>query len=140
MAMTIHVNIVSAAAKIYSGDAEMVVAPAEMGDVGIVAQHSQMLTSLKPGPVRIIKAGGEEEVFFIKGGILEVQPHVVTILAETASRATDLDELEAEAAKQRAEQALAERKTDFDYAEARAALAEATAQLRAIQQLRKRAK
>lgn len=141
MSMTIHVDIVSAEAKIFSGTAEMVVACAQLGEVGITPRHAQMLTSLRPGEVRVIKHGGEEETFFINGGLLEIQPYAVTILADVAKRVEELDEAAALVVKQQAEQALAERKSvDFDYAEARAALAEAMAQLQAIQKIRKRLK
>lgn len=140
MAMTLHVDIVSAEAEIFSGTAEMVFAPAVMGEVGIAPRHAPLLTRLKPGEVRIKAAGGEEHFFYVSGGILEVQPHIVTVLADTALRAKDIDESQALAAKQRAEQALADRKADFDYAKAQVELAEAVAQLRTLQDLRKKAK
>ncbi len=138
MAMTMHVNIVSAEAEIYSGTVEQVYAPAVMGEVGIYPRHTQLLTQLKPGEVRVIKEGGEEEFYFVSGGILEVQPHVVTVLADTAVRAKDLDEAKALEAKKRAEQALQDRKGDMDYARAEAELAEAIAQLQAIQRMRRK--
>lgn len=137
MAMTMHVDIVSAEKEIYSGTAQMVSATAELGEVGILPRHSQMLTRLKPGQVRIKVSDTEEEVIWISGGILEVQPHVVTVLADTAERARDLDEAAALAAKEAAERAMADRRSDFDYAKAQAELAEAVAQLRAIEKLRK---
>ncbi|MHB8471312.1 MAG: F0F1 ATP synthase subunit epsilon [Gammaproteobacteria bacterium] len=140
MAMTLHVDIVSAEAEIFSGTAEMVFAPAVMGEVGIAPRHAPLLTRLKPGEVRIKAAGGEEHFFYVSGGILEVQPHVVTVLADTALRAKDIDESQALAAKQRAEQALSDRKADFDYAKAQVELAEAVAQLRTLQSLRKKIK
>ena len=140
MAMTLHVDIVSAEAEIFSGTAEMVFAPAVMGEVGIAPRHAPLLTRLKPGEVRIKVAGGEEHYFYVSGGILEVQPHVVTVLADTALRAKDIDESQALAAKQRAEQALSDRKADFDYAKAQVELAEAVAQLRTLQSLRKKIK
>ncbi len=138
MAMTMHVDIVSAEAEIFSGTAEMVVAPAKMGEVGIFPRHTPLLTPLKPGEVRVILEGGEEQTFYVSGGILEVQPHVVTVLSDTAVRAADLDEAAALEAKRRAEEALKDRKSDIDYARAQAELAEAVAQLQAIQKLRKK--
>lgn len=137
MAMTIHVDVVSAEGAIYSGMAEMVYAPAEMGEVGIAPRHTQMITRLKPGDVRVDIGSGSMESFYVSGGILEVQPHVVTILADTAIRARDLDEASALEAKRKAEDALAGRTSDFEYAKAQAELAEAVAQLRAIERLRK---
>ena len=136
MAMTIHVDIVSAEAEIYSGQAELVVAPAELGEVGIAARHAPFLTRLRPGEVRVKLRGGEVHPFYISGGLLEVQPHVVTVLSDTALRAKDLDEAAALAAKERAEKLLADNKADIDYAKAQAELAEAVAQLAAIQRLR----
>ena len=136
MAMTTHVDIVSAEEAIFSGTAEMVYAPAEMGEVGIAPRHTQMITRLKPGEVRLV-TGSEVQTFFVSGGILEVQPHVVTILSDTAIRADDLDEAQALKAKEKAEQALKDKKSDMDYAKAQAELAEAAAQLRTIQKIRK---
>jgi F-type H+-transporting ATPase subunit epsilon len=138
MAMTMHVDIVSAEEEIFSGTAAMVFAPAEMGEVGIAPRHSQLLTRLKPGEVRVQTPDGKEEFFFVSGGLLEVQPHVVTVLADTAMRAADLSEAAALEAKQRAEEALADRKGDYDEAKALAELVEAAAQLRAIERLRRR--
>ncbi len=138
MAMTMHVDIVSAEKSIFSGTAEVVVAPALMGEVGIHPRHTQMLTPLKPGEVRITKQGGEEEAIYVSGGIMEVQPHVITILSDTAVRAHDLDEAAAQEAKLRAEQALTDRSGEIDLAEAQSQLAEAVAQLQAIQRLRKK--
>jgi F-type H+-transporting ATPase subunit epsilon len=137
MAMTIHVDIVSAEQEIFSGPAEMVIAPGEYGDVGIAPRHAQMLTRLRPGEVRI-KTGGEEQYVYVSGGMLEVQPHVVTVLADTALRAKDIDEASAVAAKERAEKALSDQKADFDYAKAQAELAEAVAQLQTLRRLRER--
>ena len=139
MAKTFHVDIVSAEAEIFSGPAEMVFAPAEMGEVGIAPRHAPLLTRLKAGEVRI-RNGNEEQYFFVSGGMLEIQPHVVTVLADTALRAKDIDEAKAMEAKQRAEQALADRKDDFDFAKATAELAEAVAQLKTLQDLRKKLK
>jgi F-type H+-transporting ATPase subunit epsilon len=137
MAMTMHVDIVSAEGAIHSGKAEMIFAPAEMGEVGIAPRHTQMITRLKPGDVRVDSGTGEFEHFYVSGGILEVQPHVVTILADTAIRAHDLDEAAALEAKRQAEDALAGQTADFEYAKAQSELAEAVAQLRAIERLRK---
>ena len=138
MAMTMHVNIVSAEQEIFSGTCEQVIAPAKMGEVGIYPRHTQLLTQLKPGEVRVVKEGGEEDFFFVSGGMLEVQPHVVTVLADTALRARDLDEAKSMEAKARAEQALADRDSDMDYAAAEAELAEAIAQLQTIARMRKK--
>lgn len=137
MAMTMHVDIVSAEASIFSGLVEMLVAPAERGEVGILPHHAQMIASLRPGEVRVKTPGGGELYFYVSGGMIEVQPHVVTVLADTALRAKDLDEAAALEAKRRAEDALINRQADFDYARAQAELAEAVAQLRAIERLRK---
>ena len=138
MAMTVHVDIVSAEAAIFSGLATMVFAPGVMGELGIMPRHAPLLTKIKPGEVRIRTEDGNEEFFYVSGGMLEVQPHIVTILADTAARAKDLDEAAAQAAKQRAEQALKDKKGDIDLAEAEAQLAEAIAQIKAIQSLRKK--
>jgi F-type H+-transporting ATPase subunit epsilon len=134
--MTIHVDIVSAEEQIFSGLAEMVYAPASMGEVGIAPRHAPLISPLKPGEVRLDLGDGKEEFFFISGGILEVQPHVVTILSDTAIRAHDLDEAAALEAKKRAEAALADQKTDIDVAKARAEIATAAAQIAAIQKLK----
>ena len=138
MAMTIHVDIVSAEAEIYSGQAEMVFAPALMGEVGIAPGHTPMLTRLKPGEVRLKLSDGSEEAFYVSGGMLEVQPRMVTVLSDTAVRAHDIDEAAALEAKQRAEQMLSDRSAQIDYAKALAEYAEAAAQLQAIQRLRQR--
>ncbi|HFD79700.1 MAG TPA: F0F1 ATP synthase subunit epsilon [Gammaproteobacteria bacterium] len=139
MAMTIHVDIVSAEAEIFSGQANMVFAPAEMGEVGIAPRHTALLTRLKPGEVRVQMEGQEEQFFYVSGGILEVQPHVVTVLADTALRAKDLDEAAALRVKERAEKAMRDKTSDFDYARAQAELAEAVAQLSTIKKIRERA-
>ena len=136
MAMTLHVDIVSAEAEIYSGTATMVFAPAEMGEVGVAPRHTQLLTRLRPGEVRVLSPDGDELSFFVSGGMLEVQPHMVTVLADTAIRAHDLDEAAALQAKERAERMLADKHADIDYAKAQAELAQSIAQLRAIQKLR----
>jgi F-type H+-transporting ATPase subunit epsilon len=140
MAMTIHIDIVSAEQEIFSGTAEMVFAPAEMGEVGIAPRHTPMLTRLKPGEVRVQNSGKEEQFFYVSGGMLEVQPHVVTVLADTAVRAKDLDEAAALEAKQRAERAIKDKTGKMEIARAQAELAEAVAQLRAIENLRKKLK
>jgi F-type H+-transporting ATPase subunit epsilon len=138
MAMTIHVDIVSAEASIYSGLAEYVIAPAEAGEVGIYPRHTPLLTRLKPGSVRIKSADKvEEDVIYVSSGILEVQPGVITILSDTAIRGHDLDEARAMEAKRVAEDAMKNRSSAMDYARAQAELAEAVAQLAAIQKLRK---
>lgn len=135
MAMTVHVDIVSAEKEIYSGTAEMVFAPLVTGEVGILPRHAPLLARMKPGEVRV-RSGDNELAFYVSGGLLEVQPHVVTVLADTALRAKDLDEAAALKAKERAEETLKNRETSIDYAKAQAELAEAVAQLRAIQKLR----
>ena len=137
MAMTTHINIVSAEEEIFSGTAEMIYAPAIMGEVGIAPRHTPMLTPLKAGEVRLHTAGKEEQFFYVSGGMLEVQPHVVTVLADTALRAHDLDEAAAIEAQKRAEAALKDSAGKVDYAKAQAELAEAMAQLKAIDHLRK---
>jgi F-type H+-transporting ATPase subunit epsilon len=137
--MTIHVDIVSAEAEIFSGTANMVFAPAEMGEVGIAPRHTPLLTRLKPGEVRVQMEGKEEQFFYVSGGILEVQPHVITVLADTAMRAKDLDEAAALRVKERAEKAMLDKRSDFEYAKAQAELAEAAAQLRTIKKIREKA-
>ena len=140
MAMTVHLDIASAEEQLFSGLVELVVANGVVGELGIAPQHAPLLTSLKPGPVRVIKQGGEEEIFYVSGGILEVQPLLVTILADTAMRAADIDEAAAQAAKEAAEKALKDQKSEIEYARAASELAEAAAQLRTLQELRKKAK
>lgn len=138
MAMTIHVDIVSAEKEIWSGPATMVFAPGEMGELGIAPRHTPLLTRLKPGEVRVEDQHGDQESFFISGGILEIQPHVVTVLSDTAVRADDLDEAAAIEAKQRAEEALQDQKSEMDYAKAKAELAEAAAMIETIKKARGR--
>lgn len=138
MAMTMHLDIVSAETELFSGTAEIVVAPAIMGEVGIYPRHTPMLTPLKPGEIHITKKGGEEEYIYVSGGMMEVQPHTVTILSDTAVRASDLDEAAALEAKIAAEQAISDREDDMEIAEAQAKLAEAVAQLHMIENLRNR--
>lgn len=137
MAMTIRCDIASAEEEIFSGLTEMVVASGDLGDLGINYGHAPLLTSLIPGPVRIIKQGGEEEIYYVSGGFLEVQPNAVNILADTAVRANDIDEAAAAEAKRLAEQEITNQKGDLDYTAAAARLAEAAAQLRVLQQIRK---
>ena len=135
---TIHVDIVSAEKAIYSGDVEMVLAPAIMGEVGIMPGHTPLLTRLAPGEVRVKLADNEEEAFYVSGGLLEVQPNLVTVLSDTALRAHDLDEAAVLKAKQAAEEQLKDRSAQIDYAKVQAEYAELAAQLRAIQRLRER--
>jgi F-type H+-transporting ATPase subunit epsilon len=139
MAMTLHVDIVSAEKEIYSGTAEMVFAPLATGEVGVLPRHAPLIARMKPGEVRV-RTGSEELQFYVSGGVIEVQPHVVTVLADTAFRAKDMDEAAALAAKQRAEEALKDRKADIDYAQAQADLAQAIAQLHFIHKLRDKSK
>jgi F-type H+-transporting ATPase subunit epsilon len=139
MAMTIHCDIVSAEREIFSGLVEMLVASGEIGELGITYGHAPLLTSLVPGPVRIVTQSGEEEIFYVSGGFLEVQPGVVSILADTALRAGDMDEAAAEEARREAEHALANQSGEFDYGRASARLAEAAAQLATLRKMRNRA-
>ncbi len=138
MAMTVHCDIVSADESIFSGLIEMVVATGSLGELGVTAGHAPLLSDLKPGPVRLIKQNGEEEIYYLSGGYLEVQPNMVSILADTAVRANDLDEAAAAEAVKSAEHALANQSGEMEYSKAAAMLAEATAQLRTISQLRKK--
>ncbi|MHB9101526.1 MAG: F0F1 ATP synthase subunit epsilon [Sulfuricella sp.] len=138
MAMTMHVDVVSAERSLFSGVVEFLVAPAAMGEVGIYPRHAPLITRIKAGSVRLkLPDRDEEELIYVSGGLLEVQPLVVTILADTAVRGRDLDEVKALEAKQRAEEAMRDRTAAIDYAQAQAELAEAVAQLHAIQRLRK---
>jgi F-type H+-transporting ATPase subunit epsilon len=134
---TIHVDIVSAEKMLYSGEADLLIAPGESGEVGIMNMHTPLLTRLKPGSVRIQK-GGEEELIYVSGGILEVQPDKVTILSDTAERGTDLDEARANESLKKAQEAMANKDAAIDYAMAQAELAQAVAQLAAIKKLRKK--
>jgi F-type H+-transporting ATPase subunit epsilon len=134
---TIHVDIVSAEGEIFSGEAAMVFAPAAMGEIGIAPRHAPLLTTLKPGEVRVQLPNGEEQLIFVGGGALEIQPHLVTVLADTAIRAKDIDEAAALQAKLRAEEALKDRGSQIELAEAQAELARAVAQLKALEKLRK---
>lgn len=138
MAMTMHVNIVSAENEIYSGTVTEVYAPATAGEVGIMPRHTQMLSTLKPGVVRIVTQEGEEQSFYVSGGILEVQPHIVTVLSDTALRASDINESAALEAKARAEAAMKDKASDMDYAKAKSELIEAVAQIEALKKIRKK--
>src|SRR5579871_6745733 len=131
----IHVDIVSAEREIFSGEADMVFAPGEQGELGIAPRHAPLLTRMKAGTVRV-HHGGEEQVFYVSGGILEVQPHMVTVLSDTAQRAADIDEAAAQDAKRKAEEALANQSSELDLARAQTELLEAVARLKAIQQIR----
>lgn len=139
MAMTIHVDVVSAEESFFTGIAEFVIIPAEMGELGVYPRHAPLLTRMKAGAVRVKVPDQEEEVvIFVSGGILEVQPNAVTILSDTAIRGKDLDEAKANDAKKKAEEAMKNRTSEMDYAKAQAELAEAVAQIQAIEKLRKR--
>lgn len=138
MAETIKVDIVSAEQSIYTGEAAMVFAPASQGEVGIAPGHSALLTKLGPGEVRLKLPDGKDDAYYVSGGILEVQPHIVTVLSDTALRAHDIDEAAALKAKEEAEKALHDRESDIDYAQAQAELAEAVAQLQTLRRLRER--
>lgn len=138
MKHTIHCDIVSAQEEIFSGEATMVFATGKVGELGISPRHAPLITQLKPGPVRVQQPDGEEAFFFVGGGILEVMPHVVTVLADTAVRADDLDEAAAKRAKEEAERELADQTGEMEVAEAQARLLEAAAQLHALEQLRKK--
>ena len=138
MVNTVHIDVVSAEANIFSGEAEFVVAPAGAGEVGVYPNHAPMITTIKPGALRIKQTNvAEETLIFISGGILEVQPGMITVLADTAVRGADLDEAKAIAAKEAALEAMKNRTSDMDYAKAQAELSEAMAQIQAIERLRK---
>ena len=138
MAKKLHVDIVSAEQQIFSGEATMVIAPGESGELGILPEHAPLLTRIKPGTVRIVTGEGEEEVIYVSGGMMEVQPDMVTVLADTSVRAHDLDEAKALEAERLAKEALANRTGAMEHAKALAELAEASAQLAAIRKLRSR--
>ena len=140
MTKTIKCDIVSAHEEIFSGEASMVFATGLVGELGISPRHAPLITQLKPGPVRVQQANGEEVFFFVGGGILEVQPHIITVLADTAVRATDLDQAAAERARDEAERELADRTGEMEVAEAQAKLADAMAQLQALERFRKKVK
>lgn len=140
MAMTMHVDVVSAEELIYSGTAEYMSAPAEAGEIGILPRHASLLTRIRPGAVRIRLANSDEDdvILFVSGGLLEVQPHVVTVLADTAIRGADIDEAKAVDAKRRAEESLKNHASSMDFARAQAELAEAIAKLGVLDKLKKR--
>jgi len=140
MAITMHLDIVSAEKAIYSGPVEMVIATGELGELGVVPGHAPLLTVLKPGEIRVTQIGGQEDIFYVSGGILEVQPNCVSVLADTVERADSLDEAVALEAKARAEEAMADKNSDIDYSRASVELARAIAQIRAIQKVRKQLK
>lgn len=137
---TLRLDIVSAEKQIFSGEVEMVFVNGEMGELGVAPGHSQLLTTLRPGQVRVLLPNKEEEIFYISGGMLEVQPYIVSVLADTAMRADTIDEAAALAAKEQAENALAGKASAIDIARATVELAEAVAQIRAIQHIKKRIK
>lgn len=139
MAMTVKCDIVSAERQIFSGLVEMVIATGSLGDIGIAYGHAPLLTGIKPGPVRLIKQGGQEEVFYISGGYLEVQPYHITVLADTALRADDMDEAAALQAQTLAAEQLKEQSSEIDFQRAAVQLAEAAAQLRTLQAIKKKA-
>jgi F-type H+-transporting ATPase subunit epsilon len=138
MAMTMHLDIVSAEQEIFSGAVNMVVAPAEEGDIGIMPRHSPLITRMKPGEVKVTHEGEDDQFFYVSGGILEIQPHVVTILSDTAVRAKDLDEARVNEMKRHAEAVLADKTSEFEEARALAELAQITAQLRMLERRRMR--
>ena len=140
MTSTIHCDIVSAESEVFSGEVTMVVVSGEEGELGIAPRHAPLLTRLKPGQVRVMLPEGGEEFYYISGGMLEVQPHVVTVLSDTAQRASDLDEAAAVKAKEEAERAIADRSAGMEIAQAQAQLAQAIAQLSALERLRKQLK
>ena len=136
--MTMHVDIVSAEEDIFSGRATMLVVTGTLGELGVMPGHAPLLTGIKPGPVRLKMDDGKEEVFFASGGFLEVQPGTVTVLADTVLRAADVDAAAAQSAREAAEKALRDQEADFDFSVAVAQLAEASARLRTVEELRKR--
>ena len=138
MAITVHCDIVSAEQEIFSGLVELVIAAGNLGDLGIAPGHAPLLTELKPGPIRLVTQGGGEEIFYISGGFLEVQPNQIKVLADTALRADDMNEAAAAEAKRQAEMELENQNGDFDYSRAATQLAEAAAQLRTLQAIRKK--
>jgi len=138
MAMTVHCDIVSAEESIFSGRVDLVVAAGVLGDLGISPGHAPLLSELQPGPVRVKKQSGGEEIFYVSGGFIEVQPNLVTVLADSAVRAKEIDEAEAASAKAAAERALANQASEFEYSRAAAELAQAAARLRTVQQLRRK--
>jgi len=140
MTKTIQCDIVSAQEEIFSGETTMLIASGVAGELGITPRHAPLITQLKAGPVRVLKEDGEEEFFFVSGGILEVQPHMITVLTDTATRGADIDEAAAKQAKDEAERQLADRTGEMEVAEAQSQLMQAAAQLAALEQLRKKGK
>ena len=138
MPFTFHLDIVSAEEEIFSGTVDMLVANGELGELGVAPGHAPLLTSLKPGMVKVTKHGGDEEFFYVSGGMLEIQPHVVTILSDTAIRAKDVDEAAAQEAIREAEKAMQDQSSSIDHSRAAAQIAEATAQLRTLQAIRRK--
>ena len=138
MAITVHCDIVSADESLFSGSVKMIVTTGSLGELGITPGHAPLLSDLRPGPVRLVKENGEEEVYYLSGGYLEVQPGSIAILADTAVRAGDIDEAAAAEAMKTAEQAIANQSSEIEYSKAASMLAEATAQLRTVQTLRKK--
>jgi F-type H+-transporting ATPase subunit epsilon len=138
MAITVHCDIVSAEESIFSGRVELVVAAGVLGDLGIAPGHAPLLSELQPGPVRVTKQNGGEEIFYASGGFIEIQPNLVTVLADSAVRAAEIDEAEAVKAKAEAERALVNQSSEFEYSRAAAELAQAAARLRTVQQLRRK--
>jgi F-type H+-transporting ATPase subunit epsilon len=136
--MPIHVDIVSAEGEIYSGEADMVFAPAKLGEIGIAPRHAPLLTDLTPGEVRVQTSGGDEKFFYVTGGVIEIQPHLVTVLADSAVRGEELDEAAALEARDKARELLAGRHDEIDLAQAQSELIEAEARYRAAQKLRGR--
>ncbi len=140
MTSSIRVDIVSAEAELFHGDATMVITTGEMGELGITPQHAPLVTRMKPGHLEVVQSDGQRQQFYVSGGILEVQPQVVTILADTATRASDLDEVAAQKAKKEAEEALAKRCADVDVSQAQAKLVRALAQLQTLERIRRNLK
>ena len=138
MATTMKCNVVSAEQSLYEGEVQMVIASGDLGDLGITPGHAPLITSLKPGPVRLVFENGDDELFFVSGGFLEVIPSQITILADTAERAENLDEAAALHAQEEAKRLLAEQQSEFEYSRAAVELAEAAARIRVIEQLRQR--
>ena len=140
MAKTMQCNVVSAEESIFEGSVSMLIAAGSEGDLGITPGHAPMITGLQPGPVRVVKENGEEDVFYVSGGFLEVVPNTVTVLADTALRAADLDEAAALEAQERVRKEMAEQSAEFDYGRAQLELAEAAGRLRVLQQLKRRSR
>lgn len=138
MAMVVHVDIVSAEREVFSGSAKMVFAPAVMGEVGITPRHAPLITRIKPGEVRVRSSDSVEESFYVSGGILEIQPRIITILSDTVVRAHDIDEAAAQNAKERAEQTMTNHSSEMEYAAAKSALVEASAQLALLNRIRQK--